>query len=224
MWTMKFCSPLLVASMSTLLLTACGDDKGDDTGAESTSTAPMTDPDTTNGTTTTGPDTDPATDPGTASGPNTEPTTGPSSDPTMTTDTSTSTDPTTGPETTTTTGDETTTGDTTTTGNEGLSWEVDVWPVLNPPVACDCHTPGSGGLKMPNIADAYTNLVGVKASQSQLSRVEPGSAQDSYFWHKINGTQADGGGGGSTMPLGAMMLPQSTIDLVAQWIDEGAAP
>jgi hypothetical protein len=194
-------SLLLVASLTQA---ACVDDKG-----------------TTN-------DTTASTDTGTGTGePQTAGTTDePTSDPVTGTDT---------PGTTTTGGSSTGTPDPTTdepatteaettTGVPGLSFAADVYPVLNPPASCDCHTPGAGGLHMGDVDTAYMELVGVPANGGPVSRVEPGDHLASYIWYKITGTQADIGGGGSTMPLGAPMLPQSTIDLIAQWIDEGAAP
>ena len=68
------------------------------------------------------------------------------------------------------------------------------------------------------------NLVGVQANGAPIARVEPGDHTTSYIWHKINGAQLDVGGGGQQMPLGGAPLPQATIDLIAQWIDEGALP
>jgi len=57
-----------------------------------------------------------------------------------------------------------------------------------------------------------------------LNRIEPGDSAKSYLWHKINGTQADVGGGGSNMPLGAGALPQATLDIINEWIAGGAQP
>lgn len=196
-------STLLLSSLLTLA--ACGDDGGGTASDASTddatpaTTTATTDPSTGDAPTSTGMTTDPTTEPATS-----------------TTEPATTTNP-----TEATTGD--TTGEDTTTGLTGPSWAVDVYPVLNPPVTCDCHTPGSGGLKMGDVDTAYMNLVGVPASKGMLKRVEPGDATKSFMWHKINGTQADVGGG-SKMPLGAPALPQETIDLITEWIDGGAQP
>ena len=215
-------STLLLSSLITLA--ACGDDGGGtvsdaSTGNATPATTATTDPSTGDAPTSTGMTTDPTTEPATST---TEPATSTTEPATSTTEPATSTtEPatsTTGPETT-----DDTTGEDTTTGLTGPSWAVDVYPVLNPPVTCDCHTPGSGGLKMGDAATAYMNLVGVPASKGMLKRVEPGDATKSFMWHKINGTQADVGGG-SQMPLGAPALPQETIDLITEWIDGGAQP
>lgn len=195
--------PLLLATCFTLSLAACSEGKDVTTAAATEATSSSTDM--------TG-----STSPG----------------PTGTTGTDTpAIEPTTGPDATTadvTTSDTTSAEDPTTeqpsTGPGGLSWAVDVWPVLNPPISCDCHTAGSGGLKMGDAAEAHANLVDALATAAPLDRVEPGEVGQSYLVHKLNGTHLDVGGAGSMMPLGAPMLPQSTIDLIVQWILEGAAP
>ncbi|HEY0137235.1 MAG TPA: hypothetical protein VGB85_24295 [Nannocystis sp.] len=195
-------STLLLSSLITLA--ACSDDGGGSTSDASTgNTTPAT------------------SEPSTGEAP-TGTTSEPMTSPTSTTSTTEPATSTTDPATTT--GDtDGTTGEDTTTGMAGPSWAVDVYPVLNPPVMCDCHTPGSGNLKLGDPETAYMNLVGVPAAKGTLLRVEPGDASKSFLWHKINGTQADVGGG-SKMPLGAPDLPQETIDLIAAWIDAGAQP
>ena len=127
--------------------------------------------------------------------------------------------------TTSSSGGDTSSGgdDTSSGGVVGLSWAADVYPVFVP-AQCDCHTQSAGTLKMTNATDSYMNLVGTQANEAALSRVEPGNPDASYMWHKIHGTQLDVGGSGSMMPLGAGMLPESTLDLIEQWILEGANP
>ena len=127
-----------------------------------------------------------------------------------------------------TTGDTTTgtgtTGDSTSTGEPaGLSWELDVYPVIVAP-NCGCHAKdGAGGLTMTNATDSYAILVDVPSWQSDFKRVEPGDPAMSYLWHKLNGTQ-DKFGMGFQMPLGVAPMPKEQVDLVAQWISEGAQP
>lgn len=207
---------LVVASLA---LAACGDDKGDDTGELTTTTqaTPATDMTASSG--------DPSTDSTSTGSTSDTPTTGdPTTEPVATT---TTTDPTstTADDTTSTTADESSTGPDTTTGVVGLSFAADVFPVWNPPVRCDCHVGGAGGMKLGATAgEAYAAMVGVSANGAPLNRVEPGDHLTSYVFHKISGTQADVGGGGSNMPLGAPLFSQTDIDLIAQWIDEGASP
>jgi len=80
-----------------------------------------------------------------------------------------------------------------------------------------CHIGGgmSGGIGL----DDVTLQIGVAAATAPgINRIEPGDHLSSYLWHKINGTQADVGGGGGRMPLGGVLLPEE-IDLIAAWID-----
>lgn len=195
--------------VATLSLSACGDAKNEVTGDTVTTT--QTSATSSSGTTeaaTTG-----------------EPLTGSTS--TGTTATPTTGEPTTGTPLDTSTGDETGSsssgGESTTTGFTGLSLAADVYPMWNPPVRCDCHTPGSGGLKMGTVDEAFMNLVGVPAQEAPgLSRIEPGDREASYLWHKINGTHVEVGGSGNQMPLGAPPLDPAIVDLIGQWIDDGA--
>lgn len=62
------------------------------------------------------------------------------------------------------------------------------------------------------------------ASGNQLPsmpHITPGDVEQSYLWHKVNGTQADVGGSGIQMPIG----PELTADqllMLEQWIDAEA--
>ncbi len=200
-------SPGLLLVVAILSLSGCGDDKGDATSDALTTSGSSSSTDTPGST-------------GSSGTPSTgEPSTG---TPTTGEPATTTGEPVTGTGTDSS-GGESSSGSTT-TGAVGLSLAADVYPVWNPPIRCDCHNNGTGGLTMVTVEEAYMNLVGVPANGAPLNRVEPGSAVDSYIWHKISGTQVDVGGGGQQMPLGAPPLDQSTIDLIAQWIDEGANP
>jgi hypothetical protein len=53
-----------------------------------------------------------------------------------------------------------------------------------------------------------------------LKRVDPGDPDNSYLVQKVEGTAAVGG----RMPLGGSRIPQEEIDLIRQWISEGANP
>ncbi len=53
-----------------------------------------------------------------------------------------------------------------------------------------------------------------------LERVLPGNADQSYLIQKLEGQRAVGG----QMPLGQPPLPQATIDIIRQWITDGAQP
>ena len=83
-----------------------------------------------------------------------------------------------------------------------------------------CHT-GAGapqGLRLDE-ANGYGLLVGVASMEvPSLLRVDPGDPNNSYLIQKLEGTAASGG----RMPLNGTPLPQSTIDIIRQWISDGA--
>ena len=230
---------ILRASFVSLVLLACENGSDDDsTSATTTGTASS---DGTSSGTTSG--TDATTD--VTGGPTTEPTT--TTPPTTSTGTDTGTDDTgtddTGPVNTATddTGTDdtgpvnTATDDTGTddtgpvdtgtddTGPSGLSFAIDVYaPIIMP--SCSCHADGSGGMKLGNdAASAFAAIVGVPSNDVPgMSRVEPGDSDNSYLFHKVEGTQLDVGGEGNQMPVGGLNPAQ--IDTIKQWIDGGAQP
>lgn len=91
------------------------------------------------------------------------------------------------------------------------------------PHCVSCHAGGtpSGGMRLENPQTSYNNLVNVRAQQFPLLfRVAPGNPGNSYLIDKLEGTQAVGG----RMPLGQQRLPQATINVIRQWISDGAPP
>jgi len=89
------------------------------------------------------------------------------------------------------------------------------------PICTRCHSGASApeGLQL-DAAHSYALLVGVpSAEQSSLLRVQPGDPDSSYMIRKIQGGPGISGG---QMPLGGPPLPQSTIDIMRQWVTEGA--
>ncbi|HEY8521885.1 MAG TPA: hypothetical protein VIN61_17570 [Gammaproteobacteria bacterium] len=90
------------------------------------------------------------------------------------------------------------------------------------PICTACHVGASApaGLRLDE-ANSYGLLVGVpSAEQAHLLRVAPGNPDQSYLIQKLEGTAAVGG----RMPLGGAPLPQADIDVIRQWILEGAQP
>ena len=83
-----------------------------------------------------------------------------------------------------------------------------------------CHQ-GAGapqGLRLDE-TNSYGLLVDVASMEvPTLDRVEPGDPDNSYLIQKLEGTAAQG----AQMPLGGTPLPQSTIDIIRQWISDGA--
>lgn len=88
-------------------------------------------------------------------------------------------------------------------------------------ICTQCHTGSSppAGLSMdPGVA--FQNLVGVPSvEQPTLNRIEPFNPDDSYVVRKLEGDPSITGG---QMPLGGPFLPQATIDVIRQWITDGA--
>lgn len=90
------------------------------------------------------------------------------------------------------------------------------------PICTACHVGASApqGLRLDD-ANAYALLVGVaSAEQPQLLRVDPGDPDQSYLIQKLEGTAAVGG----RMPLNGTPLSQADIDVIRQWIVDGAQP
>jgi hypothetical protein len=83
----------------------------------------------------------------------------------------------------------------------------------------NCHSGGnpSAGLNL-EAANSYAMLVGIASTQDAgTQRVAAGSPNTSYLVQKLEGTAATGG----RMPPTAA-LPQSEIDVIRQWITDGA--
>jgi hypothetical protein len=88
------------------------------------------------------------------------------------------------------------------------------------PVCAPCHG-GAGapqGLRL-DAENSYDALVGVPSSEVPgLLRVEPGDPDSSYLVQKLEGRASVGG----RMPLGQPALPDATILVIRQWIQDGA--
>jgi hypothetical protein len=107
-------------------------------------------------------------------------------------------------------------------GVTALGFEQSIQPKINE--ACNCHqtTPMLMAPFSLKIGEAYDALVGVPSGQvPTMQRVKPGSLNESYLWHKINGTQAEVHGSGQIMPPG-VPLRADELDLFGRWIAAGA--
>lgn len=104
-----------------------------------------------------------------------------------------------------------------------VSFEEHIQPKL---VACTgCHggEAPDGGFVLAG-GGMYDRIVDVASGQSEkMMLVEPGNSDESYLWHKINGTQSLAGGAGTRMPLGERWSDED-IELLGLWIDLGALP
>ena len=85
-----------------------------------------------------------------------------------------------------------------------------------------CHDGGGGTLPRSmdlRAGNSHASLVNVPSEQVAFDRVEPGDPDASYLIDKLEGNQA---AGTSRMPLGGQALDQLTINMIRQWITEGA--
>lgn len=85
-----------------------------------------------------------------------------------------------------------------------------------------CHG-ASAGLTL-SAGTAYGDIVNEPSTQSPLDRIEPGDPDQSYLWHKVNGTQAGppANGSGAQMPFGGPFLDVVDLDTLQQWIEDNA--
>jgi len=89
------------------------------------------------------------------------------------------------------------------------------------PICTRCHEGAAApeGLQL-DAAHSYALLVGVPSNEdSSLERVKPGDPDRSYLVLKLQGAP---GIVGAQMPFGGPYLPQSTINVIRQWITNGA--
>jgi len=94
-------------------------------------------------------------------------------------------------------------------------------PKLQTCVGCHRGDKPDGALDLTG--DMYEILTTTPSGQADMALVEPEDAAYSYLWHKINGSQSLAGGAGTRMPLGERWSDED-IELLALWIDLGAAP
>jgi hypothetical protein len=131
--------------------------------------------------------------------------------------------------TTDTTDTTDTTESPTTTETAEVDYAADVQPIWDANCTTGCHVSGGSAstwfLITPDAS--YNALVGKNSvSFPSLVLVTPGSRDDSYLWHKINGTHFDVGGGGAAMPPppDGQMLSAGDLATIGAWIDQGANP
>ena len=84
-----------------------------------------------------------------------------------------------------------------------------------------CHAGASPQLGQDlSAGQSFSNIVGVQSvERSNLARIEPGDPENSYLFKKLRG---DADIVGAQMPLGRAALSQEQIDLVRDWILDGA--
>lgn len=102
------------------------------------------------------------------------------------------------------------------------TFDRDVVPILE--VKCaGCHYSEPQGLRLYGDG-VYDLLVGHQAGQLRsMDRVTPGDLDQSYLWHKLNGTHEEVGGTGSAMPtVYGEPLTAAELDTFRAWILGGA--
>ena len=96
------------------------------------------------------------------------------------------------------------------------------------PICSGCHSgPTSGaigdlpsGMDLSDVTASFNSLVDESSLEvPALFRVDPGDPDNSYLIHKLEGTQAVG----VRMPAGGPFLQQETIDVIRDWIEQGAS-
>ena len=119
---------------------------------------------------------------------------------------------------------ETTTDGTTSTSGDAVDYEGDIQPIWDANCVVGCHTAGGSKPDLPlGPGMSHAALVGAQSVQTSLKIVEPGDVDNSYLWHKLNGTQGDVGGSGLSMPFGAS-LSGTDLATIESWIASGANP
>jgi hypothetical protein len=104
-----------------------------------------------------------------------------------------------------------------------VSFSQQIQPIFNNNGCVGCHG-GSGGLTLAP-GQSYNNLVKVNAQAgcTTKKRVLPGNPDESVLYIRISATTTSTEcGPNSRMPQGGPRLPQATIDLVRDWIAQGA--
>jgi hypothetical protein len=92
------------------------------------------------------------------------------------------------------------------------------------PICSGCHTGPTGnllpsGMDLSSANASFNALVNVASLQvAGLNRVTPNDPANSYLIHKLEGTQTIG----TRMPQGGPFLDQATIDMIKEWINDGA--
>ncbi|HVN76929.1 MAG TPA: c-type cytochrome domain-containing protein [Thermoanaerobaculaceae bacterium] len=105
-----------------------------------------------------------------------------------------------------------------------LSYVKDVEPIFAKHCA-ECHGGDNPkkGLDL-SVGKGYANLLQHKSQEEPLMQlVKAGEPAASYLWLKVSHTATEGRGMPRTI-FGAKKLPQEQLDLVRNWIIQGANP
>lgn len=105
--------------------------------------------------------------------------------------------------------------------SQTVSFEADVQPILTQHCVM-CHIPGAAQGGHSLYPDAWESMVDVPSVQSALLLVEPGRPTASYSYLKLTGGHLAAGGKGEVMPSPQTPLAQGEIDIIREWIKQGA--
>ncbi|HCV43893.1 MAG TPA: hypothetical protein DGH68_10455 [Bacteroidetes bacterium] len=101
-----------------------------------------------------------------------------------------------------------------------VSFSGQIQPIFNAGCAVSgCHLPGGSGPMSLATGVSYGNLVGVNATNGPCAgdkRVQPGSAGTSALIKRLEGNC------GTRMPIGSSPLSTGQIQLIRDWITQGA--
>ena len=106
-----------------------------------------------------------------------------------------------------------------------VSFSRQIQPILTDRCAfggCHASTSPAAGQSLAE-GLSYMSTVNVPSEElPSMHRVEPGDPDQSYLVHKIQGTHLDVGGSGLRMPRGQEPLSDDQIQLIRNWILQGA--
>jgi hypothetical protein len=105
---------------------------------------------------------------------------------------------------------------------DSVGFNAQVVPILNQHCVM-CHLPGAAQAGLNLYPEPWAALVGVASTESPLKFVEPGSAEKSYLYLKLLGTQQQVGGSGLRMPFQQDPLDPRDLETIRTWIEQGAA-
>ena len=91
------------------------------------------------------------------------------------------------------------------------------------PICAQCHQGQQAplGLRLDSVDQSFNNLVNVTAQgNGDFVRVEPFNIERSFLWLKVTGNSI----AGQRMPLGLPALTGEQIQLIEDWISNGALP
>ena len=109
----------------------------------------------------------------------------------------------------------------------GITLNGDVQPIFNANCA-SCHTgPTSGALPSGQnltAGNSRANTVNIASIESGLKRILPSRPDSSYLVHKVQGTHLTrpASGSGVQMPPGGPFLTKAQINVIRNWILQGA--